>query len=90
MWQILKSRSTTLLPVLVAEAFAVWSVFNSTSRALKLLLAFLAVWLAIRHQESLGRRIGWADLWWSWPLVFLTIVGVAFFVLTAAHVLGFF
>ncbi len=89
MWPILKSRFATLFLVLVAEAVAVWAVFYSTSRYLKLFLAFLTVWLASRHQERLGRRLGLADLWWAWPILLLIIVGVVFFVLTIAHILGF-
>jgi len=89
MWLILKSRFTTLFLVLSAEAVALWAVFYSTSRALKLCLAFLAVWLANTHYERLGRPLGWVDLWWSWPLLLLSIVGVVFFVLIIAHFFGF-
>jgi len=88
MWPILKSRFATLFLVLVAEAVALWALVYSRNRYLKLFLVFLTVWLASRHQERLGRRLGLTDLWWAWPTVLLIIVGVVFFALTVAHVLG--
>jgi len=88
--QPVNRHAVTLAMVLLAEAAAVFGVFYSASLALKLFLAFVALCCAIVHHGQLGRRLRWTDVWWSWPLILLTIVGAAFFTLAAVHALGLF
>ncbi len=88
MWLILKSRFITLFLALLTEAVAVWAVFYSKSLVLKLFLAFMAVLSANAHLMRLNRPPSWADIWWSWPLILLIIVGIATFVLAIAHFMG--